>query len=415
MQNFEALSNDVLQPLVTKNCIAGSWPEMISKEIQQNMQKMLDNMTITIGESQGTTMLPLPPEGGRDASLDEKEYVYLLETSVITWSRQIKEILKADPEQELKQGNNTAGPHVEIKFWTYKARNLNAINEQLRGSRVQSVIEILESKQSTYVPSFLRLVEEAGVSMMEANDNVMFLKPLVQYVDKLRDMDEFGELAKLFPPLMHTIMLIWKHSKFYNTPSRVVVLMREICNDLIAQAHKYLEPETIMEEEPQDAVNKLKQGIRVCGMLKTIYFGYKARVAQECLDNPWRFQNSALFARLDSFLERCHDMLELCNTVLQFGRLETVEVGGTKGKVLTTSVAQIFEDFKRAVSAFHGIDYDLLDVDADKFDDDFYVFRVTIKELERRLGSVVAQGFDDSTTVYGCFKVLDSFDVMLQR
>ena len=415
LSHFDAMSNDVLLPLVTQNCISGAWPEMMSKEIQQNMQKMLDNMTITIGESEGTTKLPLPPEGGDSASMDEKEHVYLLETSLITWARQIKEILKADPEQELKQGNNTAGPEVEIRFWSYKARNLNAINEQLKGPRVQSVIEILESKQSTYVPSFLRLVEDSGVAMAEANDNVMFLKPLVQYVEKLRDMDEFTELPKLFPPTMHTIMMIWKHSKFYNTPSRVVVLMREICNDIISQAHKFLEPETIMEEEPQDAVNKLKQGIRVCGMLKTIYFGYKARVAVECPDNPWRFQNSALFARLDSFLERCHDILELSNTILQFSRLETVEVGGTKGKVLTTSVAQIFEDFKRAVSAFHGIEYDLLDVDADKFDDDFYVFRVTIKELERRLGSVVAQGFDDSTTVYGCFKVLDSFDVMLQR
>ena len=35
--------------------------------------------------------------------------------------------------------------------------------------------------------------------------------------------------------VMHTVMMIWRHSKFYNTPSRLVVLMREICNDLIAQ------------------------------------------------------------------------------------------------------------------------------------------------------------------------------------
>jgi len=34
---------------------------------------------------------------------------------------------------------------------------------------------------------------------------------------------------------MHTILLIWKNSKFYNTPARLVVLMREICNDLIRQ------------------------------------------------------------------------------------------------------------------------------------------------------------------------------------
>ena len=101
----------------------------------------------------------------------------------------------------------------------------------------------------------------------------------------------------------------------------------------------------------------------------------------QCPDNPWRFQNSALFVRLDSFLERCHDILELTNTVLQFSKLETVEVGGTKGKILTTSVAQIFNDFTKSVSRFHEIDYSLLDVEADKFDDDFYLFRVEIKEL----------------------------------
>ena len=84
-------------------------------------------------------------------------------------------------------------------------------------------------------------------------------------------------------------------------------------------------------------------------------------------------------------------------------------------QVLTNSVGQIFADFSAAASAFHEINYDLLDVEAEKFDDDFYVFRSQIKELERRLGSVVTQGFDDCTTVYGRFKLLDSFDVMLQR
>ena len=28
---------------------------------------------------------------------------------------------------------------------------------------------------------------------------------------------------------------------------------------------------------------------------------------------------------------------------------------------------------------------------------------------------MVTQGFDDCTTVYSCFKLLDSFDVMVQR
>ena len=55
------------------------------------------------------------------------------------------------------------------------------------------------------------------------------------------------------------------------------------------------QPDTILEDEPQDAVDKLKTALRVCSMMKTVYFGYKARVAVECPDNPWRFQNSGEF------------------------------------------------------------------------------------------------------------------------
>jgi len=57
-----------------------------------------------------------------------------------------------------------------------------------------------------------------------------------------------------------------------------------------------------------------------------------------CAPTPWRFQNSALFARLDSFLERCHDILDLTQTVLQFNKLERVEVGG---RALHSSTIQL--------------------------------------------------------------------------
>jgi dynein heavy chain len=42
--------------------------------------------------------------------------------------------------------------------------------------------------------------------------------------------------------------------------------------------------------------------------------------------------------RLDSFLERCIDILHLSETIVQFNKLERIEVGGTKGKTLTESV-----------------------------------------------------------------------------
>jgi len=99
--------------------------------------------------------------------------------------------------------------------------------------------------------------------------------------------------------------------------------------------------------------------LRVCGLFKAVYFDYKTRVATECPNNPWRIQNTALFPRLDAFLERLHDLLELCRTVVQFGRLERVEVGGNKGRTLSASIYQIYADFSKTLDAFRAMPYDV--------------------------------------------------------
>ena len=46
--------------------------------------------------------------------------------------------------------------------------------------------------------------------------------------------DAFPELPERFPALMHRALLVWCHSKFYNVPSRLAVLMRQMGNALVA-------------------------------------------------------------------------------------------------------------------------------------------------------------------------------------
>lgn len=60
---------------------------------------------------------------------------------------------------------------------------------------------------------------------------------------------------------------------------------------------------------------------QVLGSFKTAYFDYKAKAAAECPSNPWRVQNNAIFARIDAFLERCHDVLDLTTTIAQFQKV----------------------------------------------------------------------------------------------
>jgi len=60
---------------------------------------------VTIGQVKGQTLLPLPPSDiapQEPVVLHDKDKIHILEGAVITWTRQIKDVLKADSESALK-------------------------------------------------------------------------------------------------------------------------------------------------------------------------------------------------------------------------------------------------------------------------------------------------------------------------
>ena len=90
---------------------------------------------LAVGHSKGETLLPLPPLElpSADRASKDKERVHVLETAVVTWTKQIKNVLKLDPEHALKSGSHP-GPMAEIEFWQAKSRHLNSIQQQLQGA-----------------------------------------------------------------------------------------------------------------------------------------------------------------------------------------------------------------------------------------------------------------------------------------
>jgi len=213
---------------------------------------------------------------------------------------------------------------------------------------------------------------------------------------------------------MYNILLIWNYSQNYNTPSRLVVLIRQICNAIIKSARNFINGERIIasikDGEPHEPHNKLQLALDVCSKFKDAYFEYKAKSK-----NQWKITSNALFVRLDSFSERCQDIMHFTGTIVQFNKLSKIEIGNTKGKILSDSILIIFDEFNEAVNKFMEVEYDILDIEIREFDDDFFKFRQRIKELERRLASILTQAFDDCDTIIGKFKLLDSFEGLLTR
>lgn len=152
--------------------------------------------------------------------------------------------------------------------------------------------------------------------------------------------------------------------------------------------------------------------------LQEKYAVYKD-IAEQQPNGGWKVQSNALFVRLDAFRERCRDILDFTKTIVQFFKLERIDIGGTKGRLLTAAIGNIYEEFKAAVATFQAVEYDIMDISSPgslkSFDEDFFAFRCRIKELDRRLATVLGLGYDDLDTVSGRAKLFDAFEGLLER
>ena len=243
-ENLELLANEVFLPVLSNPNNQNKWGEVPTREIMDKFHNFLSSTTIICGQIKGETRLPMPPIDLSGANNGGKNKISLLEGAIITWTKQIRSVLKLDPESQLKAGLNPT-PDVEIEFWKNKAANLNSIFEQLQGPKIRRVLKALDQSKSTYCTTFARLCKEVFSARMEANDNSKYLRTLEKWFSDLNSMDEFPMTVEVFKPMMHIILLIWKNSKHYNTSPRLVVLMREICNSLITQATRYVSGELI--------------------------------------------------------------------------------------------------------------------------------------------------------------------------
>ena len=406
------------------------WPALVMSDLLEGLARLTSLICVTLGTSQGRTLLPLPSSAAVPAAPEraarDKEYVLACESVVSTWARQIKAALKADPEAPPPGTTMVPGmpapvplyePLHELEFWGVRASNLAAIGTQLTSARVRKVLRVLELAGSSYFSAIARLELDVSRAAAEAADIVRFLEPLRTDLAALEQVtpDAFSTLKAGFAPLFHRTLLVWSHSRHYSLPARLAVLIRQMGNALVQRAREFIDHEALFNLEPPEMLERLGTALEVGAAFKAAYFEARDASVQHVPANPWKFGNSALFARLDQFIERCHDLQELATTIAHFARLDRIELGGPKGRALSASIAQMHEDFGKAAEHWKSISYDPLDIATKAFDDDFFAFRMQVKAVERKCVAVLNQGFEDCPTVSSAFKLIDAFEGLLER
>ena len=84
--------------------------------------------------------------------------LHVLETTIINWQKQIKNLLKQEPE--ITRMKFIFYTKDEIQLWTSRINKLNNLKVQLDAAYVKDILMNLENNNSAYVQSFKNIKDE---------------------------------------------------------------------------------------------------------------------------------------------------------------------------------------------------------------------------------------------------------------
>uniref|UniRef100_A0A671VWY7 Dynein axonemal heavy chain 17 n=1 Tax=Sparus aurata TaxID=8175 RepID=A0A671VWY7_SPAAU len=419
LEQFSALVEEVVAPLLSNSRNHTEWPQVVSKDVRRHVHSLKTNVFVVSGQVQGKTLLPLPAGSERveQAALEtDKSIIHSLESAVIEWSHQIRAVLKKDSSEALLEGKSPT-PHTELLFWNNRYADLECIHSQLKSSKVDKMAMLLEAAESSYFPAFTNMQQDVLAALEEAKDICTYLRPLERLFEDMESA-EFPDVRGHIGPLMHTVCLVWANSRYYNTPARLIVLLQETCNLLIQQARAYLVPEEVMRGEVSESLLKVQTSEEILELFRRTYEERRANLSQYqrngSLVRPWDFSPALVFSGLDNFTNRVKTIKDILLTAVDLLKLEKLEIGGVRGRALSQQVQLLHQEFVDTYKFLTEKPYDCLDLN-NRYKEDVREFKLKVDDTDRRLGAVFCQAFEDASGLEHAFKVLDMFGSLLQR
>ncbi|XP_037537274.1 dynein heavy chain 11, axonemal [Nematolebias whitei] len=427
IEHLPVVISEVLVCVLSNGLNHEDWPQVVSDDIHQHLERLRSKVVTLRGRAEGRTLLPLPLCVERAQPQDivfstdgwplDHGLLYSIETLIVQWSGQIWNVLKKDSGMLLLQGDHP-GPNVELQFWASQRENLLGIQAQIQSSKVERIMEILRRVKSSYYAAFKDVCIKVNEAVLEAEDIDLYLRPLRRQIANLEERG-FPLMESLLPPLLHTLCLIWSHSKYYCTSQRMVVLLREFSNLIIEKAIAYLIPEELFKMELEEGMERVQISVSVLRTFRNLFYTYRLQIPNYYKPHQeiklWDFPETLVFKRSDCIMERLLMIEELFATALDFLKLEKVELGGSRGKILSEMVFSMSEEFHDCWRTLRESKYDPLDYSNDDFVHHFKRFVEQYRDFDERLGTVLNMAFHHSQNLNSAFKLLKIFGSLLER
>ncbi|XP_014206492.1 dynein beta chain, ciliary [Copidosoma floridanum] len=424
VDELATIVDNIFAPLLCKPQNHRGLPKVAVRDIARHVHSLRGTLYQVKGQVNGRTVLPMPAglekvaEVERAVSLEGPQAVDLylksaIEGVVIKWAYLVNEVVTHDSSAAFDNGQNPT-PYSELEYWSARLANLRYIYDQLREDRVRRMAVILEKTDSAYYPCFKTLFTNVVSSLAETREISLYLAPLARCFKAVEETD-FAEVKPIMATLLHSLGLAWASTKYYQNSTKLIIILRQICNLLIQEARRFLDPTLIFQSDVDEALLQVQCSKDVLEEFKRQFDLQKDKPGLKEDVPAWTFSPNAVFGRLNAFLKRLADIQWLFDTVLEFSKLEKIEIGGIVGRSLSSRIVTVYKEFQHLFAAFSTRATDVLEPDDETFVQDCRKFNESINDLDNKLAAILCQAFDNCENLESTFKLLNIAGSMLDR
>ena len=233
---MDLITREVFMPLLCADTTSSDQ----SDKLMDIMHRIITQIAVAQSQIEDSVTLPLPALGVLASAANNPSrrltVLHILETTLINWQKQIKNVLKQQPEMVV--AIPTFFTKDEIKVWTTCINKLNNLIVQLDAPHVKDILMNLENNNSVYIQSFGGIKNDIRISINDAEINLRYISTLTSWISKIKSPNLLENAQYLFTGLFHTVLLIWQHSIYYHSKQRFAHLLLFLSNEIVAVSHE---------------------------------------------------------------------------------------------------------------------------------------------------------------------------------
>ncbi|KAH8412165.1 hypothetical protein KR009_000255 [Drosophila setifemur] len=342
----------------------------------------------------------------------ERQLVGSLEVIALYWTTQIRTLLA---DSTLTVPHDLVSVQDEFDFWQYRYEVLQGINDQLAQSDVQKILKVLHNAKSVHMPQMHMLIERAKQELVQCVSNRKFLHLLIEPCSKIDVAPSPADLPKLLPRIIHRIRFIWLNSEYYNSSALVSGLFRNLSNQIIRFCTEQTKVDEILSGKPRFGIKICNMAIDCCLVYRGIYDRMAKEHAQKDQHLGWELNEGIIFNHIDAFVERLNDVIDICESMIVFGRLDENEAipksafGGSSGKELEQIAGNVEQQFLDTLKQLQETSQPfILNVHRSEWFIQVTQFRNNMKKLEETVQRLIFNVFQHVSNVEESLEALQS-------